>query len=98
MSAELSIVILSWNTKDLLRACLQSVCRRDHGLELEVIVVDNASEDDSVAMVREEFPDVRLICNDRNEGYARGNTSAPPRPRLPSSCSSTATPRSAAAR
>lgn len=73
MTAELSIVVLSWNTCDLLRECLRSVCGRDHGLELEVIVVDNASEDDSADMVAAEFPAVRLLRNDRNEGYARGN-------------------------
>lgn len=69
----LSIVILSWNTRDLLEACLGSLYDAERDLDFEVIVVDNASEDDSVNLVEEKFPRARLIRNDRNEGYARGN-------------------------
>jgi GT2 family glycosyltransferase len=70
---ELSIVVLSWNTLELTRRCLQSVLGRDHGLALEVIVVENASHDGSAAMVEREFPAARLLKNGKNEGYARGN-------------------------
>jgi N-acetylglucosaminyl-diphospho-decaprenol L-rhamnosyltransferase len=69
----LSIVILSWNTRDLLVRCLECVRAVDPELSREVIVVDNASSDDSVACVRERFPEVRLIENPRNVGYAEGN-------------------------
>jgi len=70
---DLSIVILNWNVRDLLRQCLTSVYATRSTLATQVIVVDNASSDDSVAMVRGEFPDVRLIVNAANRGYTGGN-------------------------
>ena len=70
---KLSIVTLSWNTQDLLRACLASLRTLDDEVAREVIVVDNASSDGSADMVAHEFPEVRLIRNAQNEGYARGN-------------------------
>ena len=70
----LSVVILSWNVRDLLRQCLESVVRDDHQpLFTEIIVVDNASSDGTVGMVRAEFPAVRLIVNAANRGYTGGN-------------------------
>lgn len=70
---ELGIVILNWNTRDLLRACLKSVLAA-HGIEhYRVCVVDNASSDGSAEMVRAEFPQVLLIASSRNDGYAAGN-------------------------
>jgi hypothetical protein len=73
VSAELSIVILSWNTRSLLQACLRSLLDQDHGVSLQIIVVDNASADGSADLVEAEFPGVQLRRNTRNEGYARGN-------------------------
>lgn len=73
---DLSIVIVNWNTQDLLRDCLASVFRGLGSLKAEVIVSDNASEDGSVDMVRREFPQVRLIANARNLGFAGGNNVA----------------------
>lgn len=70
---DLSIVILNWKVKELLRQCLISVYRYTDGLDFEVIVVDNDSGDGSAEMVREEFPQARLIVNDRNIGFAAGN-------------------------
>ena len=70
---DLSIVILSWNTRDLLQACLESLFHGPRSLDYEVIVVDNASEDGSADMTASRFPRALLIRNDRNEGYARGN-------------------------
>jgi GT2 family glycosyltransferase len=70
---DLSIVIVNWNTQGLLRDCLTSVFRGLGPLKAEVIVVDNASEDGSARMVRREFPEVRLIENARNLGFAAGN-------------------------
>lgn len=69
---DLSIVILSWNVRDLLRQCLESVAS-GRPLSAEIIVVDNASGDGSVEMVRAEFPAVRLIANQANRGYTGGN-------------------------
>lgn len=72
----ISILILSWNTRELLRACLASVREHCAGLEHEVIVLDNASADGSAAMVREEFPGVRLLEESSNLGFAAGNNRA----------------------
>lgn len=69
---DLSIIIVSWNVSAFLADCLQSLLRPTP-LTLEIIVVDNASKDDSVAMVRERFPGVVLIANSENVGFAAGN-------------------------
>lgn len=70
---DLSIVVLSWNTSDLLRTCLSRVREGMGSLSAEVIVVDNASDDDSADVVAAEFPEVLLIRADKNYGYAEGN-------------------------
>lgn len=67
---KLSIIILSWNTKGLLRDCLNSIKNEQ---DIEIIVVDNASFDGSVEMVKNDFPEVRLIVNKKNLGFAAGN-------------------------
>ncbi len=74
----LSVVIVNWNVKDLLRDCLNSVLeslRSDKGQQLscQIVVVDNASDDGSVGMLGEEFPQVHLIANEENLGFTRGN-------------------------
>jgi GT2 family glycosyltransferase len=72
-----SIIILSYNTEALLQTCLQSIFRHVKQGTFEVIVVDNNSADGSVAMVKKEFPQVRLIENKENAGFAKGcNTGA----------------------
>lgn len=68
---DLSIVILNWNVRDLLERCLASI--KSDRFTLEAIVVDNASSDDSVAMVRSKYPDVRVIANETNLGFTGGN-------------------------
>lgn len=77
LSRDLSVVIVNWNTLAMLRDCLASVrasVRAGVGeLAAEVIVVDNASEDGSAAMVEAEFPEVRLIRNAENRGFAAAN-------------------------
>jgi N-acetylglucosaminyl-diphospho-decaprenol L-rhamnosyltransferase len=70
---DLSIIIVSWNTRDLLTYLLTSLCAESGELAVQIIVVDNASTDDSAAMVAERFPQVVLICNQDNIGYARAN-------------------------
>lgn len=70
---DLSIVIVSWNVKDLLRDCLQSILTAGAPPAVEIIVVDAASTDGSAAMVQAEFPQVRLIARADNVGFARGN-------------------------
>lgn len=76
MSIDLSIVIVSWNTRDLLAGCLESVDRFQPGCAYDVWVVDNASADGSAAMVRERFPWVQLIENAGNVGFATANNQA----------------------
>ena len=73
---KLSIVILSYNTKDLLRDCLNSLVRVEDELPFEVIVVDNASIDGSVELIEKEFSKVKLLKNGKNLGFARGNNKA----------------------
>ena len=70
---DLSIVIVSWNTQRLLRLCLASVFATARDLALEVFVSDNASNDGSAEMVEREFPQVRLIRNESNLGFAVAN-------------------------
>lgn len=73
---DLSVVIVNWNVKALLRACLQSLLNSNlSGLSLEIIIVDCASSDGSVQMVRQAFPQVRLVASLENLGYAKGNNS-----------------------
>ena len=69
----ISVVIVNWNVKDLLRQCLQSVIASEIQADVEIIVVDSASGDGSAAMVRQEFPQIKLIASDENLGYAKGN-------------------------
>lgn len=71
---DLSIIILSYNTKELLRACLRSIYKTaGASLSYEIIVVDNASPDGSADMVRSGFKEVVLIANKENIGYSKGN-------------------------
>lgn len=73
---DLSISIVSWNTKDLLDQCLRSIYDGTRGIKFEIIVVDNASSDDSPHMVLRKYPQVRLIQNDKNVGFAKANNQA----------------------
>jgi len=73
---DLSICIVSWNTLADLRRALASVFARAGEAAFEVIVVDNASDDGSSQMVRQEFPGARLIENRGNRGFAAGNNQA----------------------
>ncbi len=73
---DLAIVILNYNTRELLRDCLESVLASQGGFRYSVCVVDNASQDGSAALVQEEFPQVHLIRNQENLGYSAGNNQA----------------------
>jgi N-acetylglucosaminyl-diphospho-decaprenol L-rhamnosyltransferase len=73
---ELCIVIVNYNTRDLLRDCLRSVFASQAVPSVETWVVDNASGDGSAEMVRAEFPQARLIANKDNRGYAAANNLA----------------------
>jgi len=73
---DLSIAIVSWNTRHYLDGCLRSIRDAPDAISREVIVVDNASDDGSADMVRERHPQVALIANDENLGYAGANNQA----------------------
>lgn len=75
---DLSIIIVSWNTRELLRNCLASLPAACGDFTHEVLVVDNASSDGSAAMVAEEFPACRLLPGGGNLGFSRGNNLALP--------------------
>lgn len=70
---DISISIVSYNTRDLLRACLQSLEARRDEVEMEIIVIDNGSTDGSVEMVGSAFPKVLLLDTGENLGYGRAN-------------------------
>lgn len=71
-----SVIIVNFNTKAVLRSCLNSVRKTISGLSYETIVVDNASTDGSVEMIGGEFPEVVLIRNSVNKGFAAANNQA----------------------
>ncbi len=75
-SIEVSIIIVSFNTRDVLRECLQSVAQESVGLRTEVLLVDNHSSDGSPEMVEREFPHVTLIRSDINLGFGAANNVA----------------------
>jgi len=71
-----SIIIVSFNTRVVLRECLESVLRESAGLRVEILIVDNHSSDGSPEMVESEFPQVRLIRSDVNLGFGAANNVA----------------------
>ena len=71
-----SIVIVNWNVKELLLGCIESIVRTAEDIPYEIIVVDNGSSDGSAEAVARLYPDVKLIRNLRNEGFARANNEA----------------------
>lgn len=73
---DLTIIIVSWNTKELLAQCLASIAAHPLSASHETIVVDNGSHDGSPHMVAARFPDVQLICNEDNRGFAQANNQA----------------------
>jgi N-acetylglucosaminyl-diphospho-decaprenol L-rhamnosyltransferase len=71
---DVTAIIVSWNTRDLVRRCLESLDRhRPAGVTMETVLVDNASGDGTAEMVAAEWPEVRLIANEDNIGYTRAN-------------------------
>jgi len=72
-AVDLSIIIVNYNTKCYLKKCLESLFQQACSYAFEVIVIDNASKDGSVAMVQERFPAVHVIANRYNYGFAVAN-------------------------
>src|SRR5437879_1239514 len=73
---QISVVIVGWQVRDLLRACLGSIAAHEDPGALDIWVVDNASTDGTAAMVAAEFPWVRLVPLPENPGFAAGNNIA----------------------
>lgn len=73
---DLSVILVNWNTRDALSRCLASLQEATDGLDCEIVVVDNASSDGSVEMVRAAFPRVQLFANSENLNYAAGSNQA----------------------
>src|SRR5262245_5054433 len=78
---DVTICIANWNCRDLLRNCLESLHDQPQGVRLETIVVDNGSGDGAAEMVARDFPEVVLIRNEDNRGFARANNQAAARAR-----------------
>ncbi len=72
-TVDVTVVIVSWNVAEFLVDCIESIASSSLGLPPEVIVVDNASSDDTLQVIRQRFPWVRLIANRENVGFARAN-------------------------
>jgi len=73
---QLSIIIVSWNVKDYLKACLESILGTVNSIEFEIFIVDNNSNDGTVEFVKERFPQVNIIANKDNLGFAKANNQA----------------------
>lgn len=73
---DLSIVIVSWKVRDLLKKNLEAIFKSTGGISFEVFVVDNKSSDGTFEMVSQEFPQVNLILNNVNAGFAKANNQA----------------------
>jgi len=73
---DVSVLIVNWNTRDVVYDCLASIYEQTHGICFEVILVDNASSDGSVDMIKQEYPCVTLIENKENQGFASANNQA----------------------
>ena len=73
---EVSICIVTWNACAVLRECLNSIYNTSKNISLEVIVVDNASSDDTTKMIENEYPQATLIQNEVNRGFAKANNQA----------------------
>ena len=76
MAKKISIIIVSYNVRRFLAQCLQSVSEAIEGIDAEVLVVDNASQDDTLKVIPREFPWISIIANEENVGFARANNQA----------------------
>ncbi|MCK9417952.1 MAG: glycosyltransferase family 2 protein [Nitrospirae bacterium] len=70
---DISVCIVNWNTKELLANCINSLQEKTAGVSYEVIIVDNNSADDSVDMIRQRYPQCKIVACTENIGFTRGN-------------------------
>lgn len=67
---DLSVIIITWNCRDMLERCLNSILMKISGISYEIIVVDNHSQDGTAGMLKERFPSIHLVINSENKGVA----------------------------
>lgn len=75
-AADLDVIIVNYNTGNLLERCVSSLRQAAAGLSVQVVIVDNASRDDSLNVIRQRLPDCTLIANTQNVGFGRANNQA----------------------
>ncbi len=73
MNVDLSIIIVNYNVKEFLQNLIYSIYKAGQKINYEIIIVDNASDDGSVEFLREKFPDIKLIVNEKNLGFSKAN-------------------------
>jgi GT2 family glycosyltransferase len=73
MAKDLTISIVNYNMKEHILSCLESIFSTSHGLDIDVYVVDNKSEDDSVEAIKRHYPKANLIVNNENKGFGKAN-------------------------
>ena len=73
---DLSIIIVNYNVKEFLQNLLYSISKASSNTTMEIIIVDNASDDGSVELIREKFPSVQIISNEKNQGFGKANNQA----------------------
>jgi N-acetylglucosaminyl-diphospho-decaprenol L-rhamnosyltransferase len=76
--SDIAVVLVSYNTRELTKKALACLFSSSHDLEMEVIIIDNASQDNSAEMISAEYPDITLIKNTENVGFGRANNQALP--------------------
>jgi GT2 family glycosyltransferase len=76
MAEKVSVIIVSYNVRNLLTECIDSVRKALEGLDGQIVVVDNCSKDDTVDYLSKHYPDVKLIVNEDNIGFAKANNQA----------------------
>jgi len=69
---DLSVIIVTYKSKEYISRCIQSIREATQGLTVEIIIVENASGDGAADIIHIKFPEVIVIENDKNEGFARG--------------------------
>lgn len=70
---DVSVIIVNYNTKDLILNCIQSIYEKTKDLTFEIIVSDNDSKDDSIKQISSQFPEVKIIENKKNLGFGMAN-------------------------
>ena len=71
-----AFIIVSWNVKEYVSQCIESIQKYTHGNDYEIIMIDNASNDGTIEFIQHRYPEVKTIANDKNVGFAAANNIA----------------------